>query len=95
MIFAYVLKGKLTVNSYILQASSSNESPGKSSNLKSKMTNSKVSNGDSESSDSIREEINLAIWPQYDTEKFNKILKDNPDLMTSKHGPMQETLLHR
>ena len=79
----------------ILQASSSVESPSKSTNVKSKMTNSKVSNGDSESSDSIREEINLAIWPQYDTEKFNKIMKDNPDLMTSKHGPMQETLLHR
>ena len=45
--------------------------------------------------DNLGEELRLAIWPNYDHEKFISILNEWPDLINIKSGPMQETLLHR
>ena len=45
--------------------------------------------------DQLSEDLRQAIWPLYDDELFIKILNQNPDLMTFKSGPSQETLLHR
>ena len=50
---------------------------------------------DAERMDALNEEIRVAIWPNYDHEKFLKILDDWPELTTLKHGTLQETLLHR
>ena len=51
--------------------------------------------GDANAMDKLNEEIRFAIWPNYDYEKFVQAIEDWPELMTSKHGSMQETLLHR
>ena len=45
--------------------------------------------------DQLCEDLRQAIWPLYDDELFIKILNQNPDIMTFKSGPSQETLLHR
>ena len=45
--------------------------------------------------DQLSEDLRQAIWPLYDDELFIKILNQNPDIMTFKSGPSQETLLHR
>ena len=54
----------------------------------------KVLGGDSVK-DQLSEDLRQAIWPLYDDELFIKILNQNPDIMTFKSGPSQETLLHR
>ena len=71
-------------------------SPAKTSKKPSeKMVKNAEDKGDANAMDKLNEEIRFAIWPNYDFEKFVQAIEDWPELMTSKHGNMQETLLHR
>ena len=67
-------------------------SPAKENNKAPKVI---TSGKDTEKMDALNEDIRLAIWPNYDHEKFLKILDDWPELTTLKHGTLQETSLHR
>ena len=59
-----------------------------------KITPKKDLGGDSVENQLI-EDLRQAIWPLYDDELFIERLNQNPDIMTFKSGPGQETLLHR
>ena len=45
--------------------------------------------------DGMLEELQHAIWPNDDHDKFCKTLDEWPDLMELKNGPLLDTLLHR
>ena len=39
--------------------------------------------------------LNKLIWPKSDFAAFSRLVRENPEEMHSRHGDMQETLLHR
>ena len=48
-----------------------------------------------EISNSLIEELRKCIWPVYDHDKFKENLQLRPNIVNSRHGNKQETLLHR
>ena len=40
-------------------------------------------------------QLSKLIWPKSDFRAFSRLIRENPEEMHSRHGDMQETLLHR
>ena len=40
-------------------------------------------------------QLSKLIWPKSDFKAFSRLIRENPEEMHSRHGDMQETLLHR